>query len=49
MSIFTKIKSDLDLTLVLGSIAAANSIMNISNSSFISSKGILKTLTHMIK
>ena len=49
MSIFTKVKSDLDLTLVLGSIAAANSIMNISNSSFISSKGILKTLTHMIK
>jgi rfaE bifunctional protein kinase chain/domain/rfaE bifunctional protein nucleotidyltransferase chain/domain len=49
MSIFTKVKSDLDLTLVLGSIAAANSIMNISNSSFISSKGMLKTLSHMIK
>jgi bifunctional ADP-heptose synthase (sugar kinase/adenylyltransferase) len=49
MSIFAKVKSDLNLTLLLGSIASANSIMNISNSSFINSNKILKTITHMIK
>jgi len=49
ISIFAKSNKNHNLNLAIGSLAAADSIKNISNSSFFSKKKLLKNLSHMIK
>ena len=49
ISIFSKINKDHNLNLIAGSLAAANSVKNISNSSPFTKKKFLKNISHMIK
>jgi rfaE bifunctional protein kinase chain/domain/rfaE bifunctional protein nucleotidyltransferase chain/domain len=49
MSIFAKVNKDHNLNLVAGSLAAADSVKNISNSSFFTKNKFLKNIIHMIK
>jgi rfaE bifunctional protein kinase chain/domain/rfaE bifunctional protein nucleotidyltransferase chain/domain len=49
MSIFNKISNNHNLNLIIGSLAAADSIKNTSNSSFFDKKKLLKNIMHIIK
>jgi rfaE bifunctional protein kinase chain/domain/rfaE bifunctional protein nucleotidyltransferase chain/domain len=49
MSIFAKTNKDHNLNLIAGSLAAADTIKNISNSSSFTKKKFLKNIFHMIK